>query len=62
MYIVCFVWYNIFIGDREIYVTLIYWNGGDCSDTLKKGVFGMDSIIELIILIIILEIIKNIKK
>ena len=37
-------------------------SGGDCSDTSMKGVLHMDYIIELIILIVILEIIKNIKK
>lgn len=37
-------------------------NGGDCSDTLTKGVLLMGYIIELLILITVLEIIKTIKK
>ena len=37
-------------------------DGGDCSDTSMKGVLHMDDIVTLIVLIIVLEIIKSIKK
>lgn len=55
------IWYNKYKVEQP---TLIEWSGGGCSDTYRKGVFNMDLnlIINIIELIIILEIIKNIKK
>ena len=47
--------------DRDI-IPGVARNYGDCSDTLIKGVFAMDYIIYLLVLITVLEIIKNIKK
>lgn len=55
----------LIVGDKEIYVTLIYWNGGGCSDTLKKGGVFMDyiqMILTIAITALLIELIKTIKK
>lgn len=41
---------------------MVQGNGGDCSDTLIKGVLHMEYIIYLLLLIALSEVIKNIKK
>ena len=41
---------------------MVQGNGGDCSDTFRKGVLFMEYIIILLILITVKEIIQNIKK